>query len=431
MATEMVVVVRDSGAGWVAQTADTVRAQGCAVGLVTGPLEPGEEAEFGSHVDRLSVIDDPTDPHRIADAARALADGYRLGAVLSPHDTTLVAAARAAELLGIGRVPADGLLHCRNKHAFRHALRAAGLPGPRFALLADPSGADAVADTVGLPAVVKPVNGAGSHFVEPVHTVSELRAAYQRITERLLDAPQLRNMYRRPLEDPTGEPIDPETTLLVESMLRGHEYTVDFVVRDGDIEMLPLVDKFLVDDRFFELGFVSPPLDLEPAKEKALIACVEDAVRAIGMDNTVGCIEVIDDERAGPTAVEVNGRPAGQLLGTLYTLRTGINTAAEVVALARGVASERDTPQLPIPLATLTIFAEQTGRLRAVRGLEEVAELPDVIRVVQSVQPGDLLTDDYEIFAINLLVAGFTDYADLEEIYQEVSQLVSFEIDPC
>jgi biotin carboxylase len=421
----MVVVVRDFGVLWVAQTAETVRAAGCVIGLVTGPLEPGEAVELDKLFDGLAVVDDPTDPHQLADAARGLSRGHRLGALFSASDGTLVAAARAAELLGVGRTPASALALCRNKFAARRAMRDAGLSTPGFALLHDAEHAATVAAEVGLPAVIKPVNGAGSHLVERVHTVDELAAAYRKIADQLLDVPQLRNLYTTPLDT-----IDPSRSFLVETMLDGPEFTLDFVVRDDEVEVLPVVDKFLIDDRFFELGFVSPPLGLPAEREKLIIEHTAAAVRALGLDNVAGCVEVIDDEHAGPTVVEVNGRPGGQLLGTLYGLRTGVNTGAEVISLARGVPCPRDEPPLPIPLATLTVFPERTGRLRAVHGLDKVAELPDVIRVVPSVRPGDLVTTDYEMFAVNLVVAGFVDYADLVDVYQQATELVTFEIDP-
>jgi len=426
----MVVVVRDTGLAWVSQTAETIRAAGCDVGLLTGPLEPGEAAKFADLVDGLATVDDPTDPAQIAEAVRVLARDHRLSAVFSSSDALVVAAARAAELLGVGRTSSVSLALSRNKYAARRTMRAAGLPVPAFTLMHDSGQAQAVADLVGLPAVVKPVNGTGSHLVVPVRSVAELAAAYRRIADRLLDAPQLRHLYTRALDCGDGEVIDPTRTFLVEGMLCGKEYCVDFMVRDGVVEQLPLIDKFL-DDKFFERGFVSPAVDLDAGQERRIRDCVEDAVRALGLNDTVGNIDLIDDVDTGPTIVEVNGgRPGGQLLGTLNQLRTGVNTAAELIAIARGVPSVRTPPPLPIPLATLTLFPERSGRLLAIHGLAEVAELPDVIRVVPVSQPGDLITDDYEIFAVNLVVAGFLDHQDLQDTYAEANALVRFDVEP-
>ena len=90
----------------------------------------------------------------------------------------------------------------------------------------------------------------------------------------------------------------------------------------------------------------------------------------------------------------------------------------------------RQRPPLSVPLATFTLFPGQTGRLRAIHGLDEVAALPDVIRVVAAVRPGDVISDDFEIWAVNLLVAGLSDYEELVECYREASALVRFDVEP-
>jgi len=428
---ELVVLVRDTGITWVAATAESIRAGGAAVGLVTTGLTPQEQGWIDGLVEEVAIIDDLGDAAQIADAAERMSRGRTLSAVLSPSDGGMVAAARAAETLGVGRVSSAALALSRNKYGARVAMRAAGLPTPPFALLHDAESAAAVAAEVGLPAVIKPVNGTGSHLVEPVGTVDELAAAYRGLAARLLDTVQLRHIYSRSIDGGDGATIDPTGTFLVEGMLRGEEYCVDVIIRDGRLEPLPLMHKILIDDRFFEHGFVSPPIDLDPDREKLILGAVGDAILALGLDNTLAHVEVIDDEDAGPTVVEVNGgRPGGQIIGLLYGMATGINTGAELVALSRGLPSPRTTPRLPIPLASLTLFAKGNGRLRAIHGLDELADLDGVIQVIPAVRPGDLLSDDHEIFAVNFVVAGFMDLDDLQDTYELATGLVRIEVDP-
>ena len=89
----------------------------------------------------------------------------------------------------------------------------------------------------------------------------------------------------------------------------------------------------------------------------------------------------------------------------VYELFAGVSPTAELIGLARGVPAARQRPPLSVPLATFTLFPGQTGRLRAIHGLDEVAALPDVIRVVAAVRPGDVISDDFAIWAVNLPVA--------------------------
>lgn len=309
-------------------------------------------------------------------------------------------------------------------------MRRAGLPVPRYGLLGADSDPAAVVAEVGLPAVIKPINGTGSHLVQRVDDIAGLRRSYDRMVEGVPRA-ALGHIYSRPLDCGAAGTVDPARTFLVESLLRGREFVVDLMVRDGVTEQIALVDKFIVDERFFERGFVSPPFGLEPERVRGIRAAVDDAVAAIGLDNTVACVELIDDETRGPTIVEMNvGRPAGQVLPMLYDLTTGMNTSAELLAAVRGVPAPRHEPPLPVPMATLTIFASGSGRLRKLHGLKELEALPDVVRVVPTVRPGDLLDENYETFAVNLLVAGFLDEDDLMQTYEYATKLVRLEVDP-
>lgn len=427
--TKLFVLLGDTGA-WVAPMGEAIRAAGCRVGLVAGPCDPVMAGELAAEVDEFTTVRDLADPVQVAAAAHALAsnDASASGepaAIVSLADGAVVAAARAAELLGIGRTPSMGIELARNKYACRSRLAEAGLPVPGFALMHEAADAERLAVEVGLPAVIKPINGAGSHLVEPVHTADELADAYRRSVEGMRTT-VLGHLYAHPLAG-----VDPTRSFLVEGMLRGQEYTVDVVVRDGATEQIALAHKAILDDRFFEHGFITPPIDLDPEAERAIRAAAVDAVRVLGLDNTLAHIELIDDGLLGPTIVEVNpGRPAGQILTNVYAINTGVHMFTELVAVALGIPTSRTDPELRIPLGVVSVFPEKTGRLRAVHGLDDVAALPDVAWTFPLARPGDLITEEYESWAVGVIVAGFADTDDLRDTQQEVARLVRLEMEP-
>lgn len=425
-----IVLIRNAEARWVPLFAEQIRLAGLRCVALTPALSDVERVELAGLVDEIVVVEDAYDPDGLAATVRSLTGGAAPAGVLTGTDETMLVAARTAALLGISRVPYGAIELARNKYAARVALAAAGLPVPRFALLRSAVSAPEVADAVGLPAVVKPVNGTGSNLVRLVRTVDELSAAYELLAERL---PHARGgMYGQPVPGPDGSVLDPRREFLVESCLQGREYCLDVVVRDGEVDQLALVDKPLMDDRFFEQAFVSPPFDLAPEREAAIRAAVVGAVRALGLDDTVAHVELIDDHERGPTIVEVNaGRPGGHLLSLLNRLRTGVNLFGECVAAAAGLPRPaREEVKLTIPLGKLIVYAAGRGRLVAVHGLDAVAGIPEVIEVVPAVRPGDLITDEYEICAVNLLVAGFFDVDDLLALYREVSAMITLELEP-
>lgn len=426
---ELVVLVRDTSTVAVVKMAEVVRRAGCRVALVTGPAPEEVRARLAPAFDRVVEVPDLRDAAAVADAVKLVADEYRLGAVLASSDSCVVVAAQAAQLAGLARTPAAPIAAARNKYAAREILRRAGAPVPRYALLGGPEQVEQVAAQVGLPAVVKPASGTGSHLVSTVGSVPELATAYQRAVRRLADAP-LGNLYRQPLDCAGYGLVDPARVVLVEGALVGRELCVDLVIRDGEVDQLGLVDKFLLDERFFELGFVSPPFDLPPQRQEAILACARDAVRALGLDNTVAHVEVIDDARLGPTIVEVNpGRPGGPGPMMLY-LTAGVNTVEELVAAHRGAPAARPVPAAPVPLASFCMYARGAGRLRAVHGLERVAAHPDVVSVMRSIEPGDHVTDEHEVIVATVVVAGFGDREELVGTYHELDAAISLEFAP-
>ncbi|WP_410594916.1 ATP-grasp domain-containing protein [Amycolatopsis sp. lyj-23] len=411
-----VVLIREARGHWVGEVAAAVHAAGHRAVLLAPPVDAPERASLAALVDEVVAVDDVYDAAAVAAKIRSLYGTP--AAVLTGSDGAIASTARVAELLGVARCPAAVFVRCANKFAVREVLG-----GTAFALISSAAEAAEVAARVGLPAIVKPVNGAGSNLVRTVSTVDELAAAYELLAARLPESADPR--YHRPLGA-----LDPATTFLVEGFLDGPEYAVDVLIRDGVAEPIELLDKPLIDERKFELALSCPPAGLSPERAALITSAASSAVLALGLDNTVAHVEVIDDVRRGPTIVEVNaGRPAGSIMPLLAKLRTGIDVFAELAALALGAPPPaREPAKLPIPLAMLILYAAGSGTLRSIGGLDEVAALPEVVDVVTTVSPGQVLTDEQETYAVNLVVAGFADHEDLAALHAEASKLIRLEV---
>lgn len=415
-------VVRETRGHWIQDVVAAVRREGFRAELVTEALDDAERAELTSIVDGFVVVDDIRDAPAVAEAIRSR-DPEPVG-VLTAAEGIIASTARVAELLGVARCPADVFIVAHNKFAVRKALAEAGLPGPPCALFADPADAAKIAEVVGLPAIVKPVNGAASTLVRTVSTVEELAAAHDLLATRLPRSPDAR--YHQTLPGS----IDPLRVFLVEGLLRGPEYAVDVLIRDGVAEPVGIVDKTLIDERKFELGMVCPPLDLPEERATAIRAAVIDAVLALGLDNTCAHVEIIDDARRGPTVVEVNaGRPAGGAQPALLKLATGIDVTAEAVSLALGTPPPARGRGLPVPVGYLVVYADGAGRLVRVTGTDDVADLPEVLEVVTIVTPGQVLSGDQEVYAVNIFAAGFADAEDLAALHAEATKLIHIELE--
>ncbi len=232
------------------------------------------------------------------------------------------------------------------------------------------------------------------------------------------------------MDDPHGDrPIDPGREFLVEGRLCGREYSAESIVRAGRTEHVLLMEDFLADDRFFELGFAWPPLELSGARQAEFRQAFDSALSALELDNTSANVALIDDERYGPIIVEINaGRPGGQMMGVLAKVAAGVDLSAEYLSLALQLPGPaRAGARMPSPLATLTIPGAACGRLVAMHGLDQVREHPDVLAVVPLVSPGELVSDDHETHPLTVLVAGLGTHEELIAAHREITAMVRFE----
>jgi biotin carboxylase len=428
-ARTVVIVVGSSSTAGLAGLVPSIRARGLRPAVLhsTAP-SPGVRA-LADEADLHAGIADPYHPPAVAAAAVALAGGVP-AAVVSWHDGTIVAAAHAAARLGLGRTDWRGLARARNKYAARRALRAAGLPVPRFATIGAPGQAAEVAAEVGLPAIVKPLSGTASSLVRRVDTVAALAQAHRDLAQRL--PLLLGDMYTHPVADPdAGQAMDQTRTFLVEGLLRGTEVCADAIVRGGAVEHLLMLENALPDEQFFGRGFTLPPVSLPAGRQAAMWRAVDGAVAALGIDNTLVHIEVIDDAELGPTVVEVNaGRGGGVLIGPMVEACLGADLREEYLSLVLDLpAPPRADARMPTPLANLVFFPPEQGRLVALEGLDQVEEYPDVV-MVRPPETGGVASADHESSPLNVLVYGLESAAELRSVHDELAAMLRWRVAP-
>ncbi len=417
-----VFLVQNEPSPWVGLVADRIRAMGHRPVLLSAPLTHEQRLAAAKTVDEIVETADIADPEALAAKARELAEDAR---ILTYSDSAMVATTRAAELLGVARLPASVFVNIRNKFTARQIMAAAGLPSPKFALLHSAAEARQVAEAVGLPAIVKPVNGVASHLISVARTAEELAAAYDRTVAALPGA--MAGLYDQRLGD-----LDPARSLLVEGRLQGPEYAVDVVVRDGTVETLGIFGKPGMDETFLERLMVCPPFGLSRELDAAIRQAATDAVLALGLDESVAHVELIDDAVLGPTVIEVNaGRPGGALVFVVDELVTGVDPFAEALAAALDEpAPPRAAPKVTVPIAYSTIYGTGSGRLVAIHGLDELADSPEVLEIIPAAEPGQILSDDHEVFIVNVFLAGFLDEEELLEAHQDVQNRIRLETEP-
>jgi hypothetical protein len=184
----------------------------------------------------------------------------RVAGVLSVDDEDAFRFGRwLAGELGVGCQGVATAERSWNKLLQKRAFVRTGVPTPAFQAWEVARGPGAV--TIAPPCVIKAPTFNGSECVLPCETAAELED-HAAVLSRGLDryatdsraAPRCIESEPNPWGDP-ARPFDPTRIWLVESVVRGTEYSADFLVRDGELLLLRAGRKYHADDFGYFRGF--------------------------------------------------------------------------------------------------------------------------------------------------------------------------------
>jgi biotin carboxylase len=292
---------------------------------------------------------------------RRLHQRYEFEAVVPGLEYGVPAAAVLASRLGLPGANEHAASVLRDKALLREATVRAGISNPRFKEVHGPR--DILDFAAGGPVVVKPACRQASVGVQLFDRCGpdEANAAW----ESVLAADEYEQVPDRPLA----------RRYLAEERLRGPEYSVEALVREGEIFFENVTEKAVIPGPFpVELGHVVPaPLDA-PVREMFSDA-MRALVRAIGFATGILHAEWILTN-AGPTLVECAGRCPGDRLVDLIDLAYGTQLRLALIDLLAGRSVR--LPTLPNRGSAIRFLKAAPGRVVRVEGAEAAADLPGV-----------------------------------------------------
>lgn len=300
-----------------------------------------------------------------------LARRYNLRGVFAEGadvEVTVAAAAARAELPGI---TVEAALNTKNKVRTRQALDRAAIPNPAWAEVRTIDEANAVADRLGFPLMVKAVDNSASRGTTRVDATQGLAAA----------------MVSARAASTTG-------TALLEQCLVGEEQSVETLWdADGVVHRLNIVDRPF--DRrggyAIELGHVNPTA-LGPPEREELFALTERAAAATGVHFGAFKADTIWTAD-GPRILEVTARLSGGF-DCQYTtpLSSGRNFIRAAMCLSIGdPIDETDlTPRWRRHAAAWVAFP-RPGRIVSIADVDDVKRLPGIAEVILRVGCGDVI----------------------------------------
>jgi biotin carboxylase len=324
----------------------------------------------------------------------------RLDAVLCLIDIRLREAARLAARLGLKYLnPASAEL-LRDKYRVRQRLATHGVAQPAHALAESNEELERAVERLGLPVIIKPVDGYGSQNIVALRHPEDL--------DPLLTP--LRDML--PSRADYGFGVAANDRMLVERYLTGTVLGCDTLTSNGRHVLLGVHEKqFFAPPSFAIRGGSFTP---NCADLRAVEQYVFSALDAVGFDWGAAHTEVMLTE-AGPQIIEINPRLVGAKIARLVAFALDRSIHADVIALHLGAAVSEvgETPSRVAVSRWITAHEE---------GILDSVQIPNYsdprIRCVEILKrPGDYVRPPLEnVDRIGYIMVCGTDRLEAEQL---------------
>ncbi len=350
-------------------------------------------AEVRSAATQILTVD-TNDEAALAAAVKQADQRGQIDGIVAGCEFYVPAVARLAAAHGLPGLDPQTVDLVRHKGMMRAAVAAAGLAGPRFAVIGPQDPIDEACERVGFPAVVKAVESSGSIHVTRVDDLDAARAALR--TLRADDSLDL------------GRALNHEA--VVEQYLPGPEFSADGYVVDGTPVVAAVTRKLLGPEPYFvELGHLTPAL-LDEAERAATAEYAAGVARAVGI--TAGpfhCELRWSDGR--PVLMEIAARLPGDRIPELVELATGaaLPTAALAAAVGVHLADVGALRGAAAPAAGIRFLtAGGAGSYDRLDGWRELLGEPWVVSGHVLIAPGEPVATQQADFRCRIAAVVFT-----------------------
>jgi biotin carboxylase len=258
-------------------------------------------------------------------------------------DQAVLPTARLAQRLGLPGLPVRAAEIVADKLKMRAAFEAGGIPAPRGRDLTSADDAAAALAEVGLPAVVKPVDGSGQRGVTEVRKEDELPAAFQRAVAA----------------SRTGAAV-------LERYVEGDEFTVNGFLLEGEYFPMSVTQRRLHPPPPLGVCIAHRyPSGLSAEAVRELFELAHDVSRSVGIETGPSYVQVRLVRGADACVIEVGARLGGGKDAELAKLVTGFDAIRANVLWSLGQLTRADLePGEPVaPCGQVRFVVAPPGRI--------------------------------------------------------------------
>ena len=310
------------------------------------------------------------------DAVEAVARRHAVdGALTVSADRAVPIVAGVTERLGLPSIGTEVAHRMTHKLAMRRTFAEEGIPQPAFAAVRNLAEGRAAIETVGLPAVLKPVDSGGQRGVFRIDAAGDLES----------------NLHIALAESPLQEAI-------LEGFVEGTEMNGIAIARDGDVHLVTLSDRLRPPGIGFGVGWIHLyPASIHSDQLALAEQTAEHAVAALGLRDGIAFPQLIATPTGGVALVEVAARIPGGQMADLVRHAVGVDLVEVALRFALGeqVPDELALPRFSQPLAIRFLTAAPgplpTGRVTRIGSLDPVLAARGVVQAESYLTEGEVI----------------------------------------
>lgn len=337
------------------------------------------------------------------DAAVEAAKRHQIDGVMTlATDMPMRTVAAVAKECGLVGVSKETAIKATDKSVMREALKAAGVPVPKFFRVANIEEFASAVESIKGPFMVKPSDSSGSRGILKVDDREDLDSAYE---------------YTKQFSH--------NGIVVVEECMIGPEVSVETLAIDGDVHVIQITDKMTTGaPHFVEMGHTQPTR-LKYAEEIKKVAVA--ANKAVGIVNGPSHTEIIVT-KDGPKIVEIGARLGGDCITThLVPLSTGVNIVEACIKIALG-----EKPNIEPTLhcgSAVRYFKQHAGVVKSVEGIEDAENMPGIKQVSIVHGVGEIITDITDSGSrMGFVISQGTDADDAAAKCEKALEMIKVEV---
>jgi hypothetical protein len=369
--------------------------------------EKGEQLNGRKEVD-YTIDYDPEDLDELMEKVRGLPYRNEIVTVINRREKRVRELAilnRALGNKGIGLEQAEWLTdkYLMRKRMIQHDPSIS----PPFQLIEDPTSPPR-SIRIGFPLMIKPRNLFKSQLVVRCDGPGDLAGNLRVVASRMGEAANRHGVILK-------------KGVLLEEFLQGRELSIDsFVSPEERVYHSPVVDLVAAAEVGIEDYHIFArilPAQFNPSQVANIERVAEEGIRALQMVSLAAHIDMVYSP-TGPKILEVGARVGGYR-SEMMKLSFGIDL--DEVGFSTSLGKEGDfVPEFERSTAVLEFFPPREGKLKGIKGLEQVRKLESFHRLRQRMRPGEwigLARQGYRcpLFVILNHEEGSVVHRDMEE----------------